>query len=460
MPISRTATGLLFRDTFDRPDATTLGANWTVHGAAVVTIAANRAQGSTTNEGNVALNAIAARERVYLQTVGNRPTTTNIEFGLMALVNPANGTNGYLWQLYADATTLNLYRHSSLGSFAAVASATVAAVAGGTDFLFQALHADGLQRAWMNGVQVISAADTLHDATTGTAGIRSTVGLTTYDNYTVCTDNRITATGLPTGYQLRAGGRTATESGGTATLDIGGLTLPLAGVEILDTSGAVAETFVGDTWGGDAFARANTAPTVSIDQGATATVGINQTLQLTATTTDLEGAVSVAWSSDNPAVATVSSTGLVTWVSPGTATITATATDAGGLTATDTIAITAIAYLMVGGVVIPTAIRSDNEEAQKGGFTTARSYQGQMYPEGRWVKRKWSGKTIPLNPTLAATIRAKFLSLKPLLCSGTMLRAEVQCYIEHTEANAPFIDPATGVYYPDGKVFSFTLTEK
>src|SRR2546421_607480 len=59
-----------------------------------------------------------------------------------------------------------------------------------------------------------------------------------------------------------------------------------------------------------------------------ATVPAGQTLQLTATTKDANGNVLtarfVSWASDNTAVATVSSTGLVTGVTQGQATITAT----------------------------------------------------------------------------------------------------------------------------------------
>lgn len=72
---------------------------------------------------------------------------------------------------------------------------------------------------------------------------------------------------------------------------------------------------------------------VTIDK-STVTLNVNQTDQLTATISPADATnKTVTWSSNVPSVATVSSTGLVTAVSAGTATITVTTQD-GGFTAT------------------------------------------------------------------------------------------------------------------------------
>lgn len=78
---------------------------------------------------------------------------------------------------------------------------------------------------------------------------------------------------------------------------------------------------------------------ISISQSSISISGSN-TYQLTASTTPSGG--SITWSSSNPAVATVSSSGLVTSVGNGTATITAAC---GGLTATCTVTISGFATL-------------------------------------------------------------------------------------------------------------------
>ena len=73
---------------------------------------------------------------------------------------------------------------------------------------------------------------------------------------------------------------------------------------------------------------------------ATATLALNQTQQLTPTITPANATNKrVSWSSSNPAVATVSTAGVVTGVSAGSATITVTTQD-GGKTATSNITVT------------------------------------------------------------------------------------------------------------------------
>src|SRR5256884_254559 len=86
---------------------------------------------------------------------------------------------------------------------------------------------------------------------------------------------------------------------------------------------------------------------------APASVGLGQTVQLTATLKDANGNVLtgrvVTWASDNPAVATVSSTGLVTGVAQGEATITATSETKSGTAAVSAVSLT-LAQLSPGGV--------------------------------------------------------------------------------------------------------------
>ncbi len=81
-------------------------------------------------------------------------------------------------------------------------------------------------------------------------------------------------------------------------------------------------------------ATAVASVTVSL---ASSTIGIGRTTQATATTKDAGGSVvtgrAVAWTSDNPAVATVSAVGVVTGVATGSANITATSEGRSGSTA-------------------------------------------------------------------------------------------------------------------------------
>ena len=74
---------------------------------------------------------------------------------------------------------------------------------------------------------------------------------------------------------------------------------------------------------------------ITLDTTSEVLTAMGQTIQLTPTVLpDNATDKTVTWSSSNPAVATVSDTGLVTAVGDGTATITATAADGSGVTAT------------------------------------------------------------------------------------------------------------------------------
>src|SRR6266576_2695667 len=85
----------------------------------------------------------------------------------------------------------------------------------------------------------------------------------------------------------------------------------------------------------------------------TLTVGVGATAQLTATPRDANGAFlagrSVTWASNNTAVATVNTTGLVTGVAEGQATITATSETKSGTAAVSAVSLT-LAQLSAGGV--------------------------------------------------------------------------------------------------------------
>lgn len=121
-----------------------------------------------------------------------------------------------------------------------------------------------------------------------------------------------------------------------------------SGTSAANAAGTEPLTLAGHSWveGGtwDAAAAANTEPSISIDQSSPQAAPMGAELALSATATDAEDADlsgSIAWSSDDERVATVDSgTGVVTPVAPGTATITATVTDSGGLQASDTVGVT------------------------------------------------------------------------------------------------------------------------
>jgi hypothetical protein len=108
---------------------------------------------------------------------------------------------------------------------------------------------------------------------------------------------------------------------------------------------------------------------------ATGSLNINSTLQLTAAVAPSNATnKGVSWSSSAPAIATVSSTGLVTALAAGTATITATTAD-GGFTASAAITVT--------NVVVPKQYTLTTAVTGSGSITL--SPAGGTYPEGSQV---------------------------------------------------------------------------
>src|SRR5206468_839509 len=102
-----------------------------------------------------------------------------------------------------------------------------------------------------------------------------------------------------------------------------------AGLVSAVSPGSATITATSEGTNGTSSITVTNIPVVSVDvTPATATVQAGQTVQLTATPRDANGAAlsgrAVSWSSSNTSVATVSSSGLVSGVTLGSATISAT----------------------------------------------------------------------------------------------------------------------------------------
>src|SRR5207253_1403744 len=120
-------------------------------------------------------------------------------------------------------------------------------------------------------------------------------------------------------------GRTVTWSSSNAAV----ATVSSSGLVSGVTPGSVTITATSEGKSGTSTITVTPVPVASVEvTPATASVQAGQTVQLTATPKDAGGAPlsgrTVTWSSSTPAVATVSSSGLVSGVTPGSATITAT----------------------------------------------------------------------------------------------------------------------------------------
>ena len=124
---------------------------------------------------------------------------------------------------------------------------------------------------------------------------------------------------------------------------------------------------------------AQVAEALSLSDSALTFGSLADTTQLTATVTDANGEVidgaSVTWATSAASVATVSSTGLVTSVADGSATITATS---GLLTATANVTVARRFYLAANGVTILCSAADVGESGDVGGVTYTKRSRSQI----------------------------------------------------------------------------------
>ena len=98
-------------------------------------------------------------------------------------------------------------------------------------------------------------------------------------------------------------------------------------------------------------------------------IGNSQSLSITATPTN--ASKNVTWSSDNTSVATVSSTGVVTGISKGSATITATSVENSSLTSSITVTVKQLTSIEVSGTLAKTTYYAGNKIDPTGLIVTA-----------------------------------------------------------------------------------------
>jgi hypothetical protein len=296
MPLTLSSTGSgSFVDLFDRANGA-LGSDWTVPSGYAAAIVSNRARltGRGLNEVVVASGASSSATG-YAEFIVSA-VDSGAEIGVLLRY----GGGHYLAQFFGG--NLTLFRGPT--GFTSVTSVAFALVVG-QQYRVHFYAATGEQKVWVDGVLKISASDTAAGSTGGTPAFRSTINAKSMecDQIRRFAGKSVTVTNLPTGYKARvkdAGGSVvagpATESGGTATLDVGGVALPYASVEVLDAGGSVVS---GATWTGSGYPQYSFAYSVLYTRTtntyvATGTLAISRALRQPRTTNTAIAAATLA----------------------------------------------------------------------------------------------------------------------------------------------------------------------
>lgn len=247
MAVTRTATGFLFSDNFNRADGA-IGSDWSVQ-AGAASILSNRLR-ITAGETRIKCTAFADRDEVVIQA--DTVITASVAGGPTA--KHSSTSTFFLLQLQGPFTGAFFYQRSG-GSYGLLTSSGFAHSIN-TPYPIKILARDNFQRAWVgaSGTPILSATSATLNSNEGTGGFRGDAGVE-YDNFLAYASNVVTCTNLPTGHKLRVGVRVATESGGTAIVDLVQDLCPRVKVEVLDPSDVVIDelTPVDGVWGGDVY---------------------------------------------------------------------------------------------------------------------------------------------------------------------------------------------------------------
>ena len=258
-PVTRPATGLLFRDTFDRADGAP-GASWVVE-SGTWAIASNAMQITIPSGGNAILRlaGLAARKDFNVQVV-----TTRTQIGKYAAIYVRRvGTTRYLADLGSNVEQNGrprMYRQTN-GGYALLGYGTFTSTANANHRINYSVFASD-HRLWADGILQVSAIDaTPANDIAGNLSLNvygsGGVGTVRYDDLIVTASRAVTMVGLPDGHRIRIDGLLSPRAtgGASVTVDLLGTKLPASRVEILNSNNVLVKAFgpSDGVWGGDRY---------------------------------------------------------------------------------------------------------------------------------------------------------------------------------------------------------------
>ncbi|HUQ46025.1 MAG TPA: hypothetical protein VM033_05205 [Gemmatimonadaceae bacterium] len=264
-PVTRAITGLLFRDQFDRADGAP-GADWIAE-SGTWTIAGNAMQIDIPYFASAVMRlaSLANRKDFHIQVMSSRSQLGNYA----AVYARRVGGTLYLADLGASSEQggkPRMYRQTN-GGYTVLGYGTFVSSANTMHRLtFSVLGSE--QKLWADGALQVSVTDGA--AANDIAGNLSfhaygsgTAGTVRFDDLIVNASRSVTIGGLPVGHRLRIAGLLSPRatSGNDVALDLMGIQLPAARIEVLDADDVMVKIFApaDGVWGGDRYSL-NGAP--------------------------------------------------------------------------------------------------------------------------------------------------------------------------------------------------------
>jgi hypothetical protein len=272
--ISRTATGLLFKDDFNRADGSP-GANWVIESGSWA-IVGNKLQATITRNVatwvRIASTALPDRQNIHAQLTIAR---SNLQTYLQTIIRRTpDHLNFYTYDARAsdDGTDPNgtaTYRFTNGGYARLAGGAHTVTYAAGVSYRVNPSMIGTSQRGWINGTlgALVSGDATAANQSNGGVALETygqpagpTSATATIDDVIICSSSTVTITGLPSGYKLRVAGivSAAATGGAAVSVDLLGTQLPVAQIEILDSANTVVKVYApaDGVWGGDQYTYA------------------------------------------------------------------------------------------------------------------------------------------------------------------------------------------------------------
>ncbi len=253
MTLTRTSTGRLYGlNDFSTPPFDVL-ADWDIL-AGTVAIEGGElsvaASGGVDNTGQLQTKAVYGPDQV-LSARFKRDTSSQVSFYLRLRTSPT--LDGYevmftssqvgLWKFVAGAWS-NIVTAAIVCDAASWHNVKILAIGSAikiwydSTLVIDATNADVTNAGWVRILDVHPTVNTAHSH---------------FDNVSISSANTVTCSGLPDGWDLVVGTKTAAASGGVATVDLADLPLPAAALYVKNSADATKWTW-GETWGGDVFA--------------------------------------------------------------------------------------------------------------------------------------------------------------------------------------------------------------
>ena len=257
--VTRTTTGLLFRDQFNRPNGA-VGADWVAEsGSWGIVNNALEVNPGWGGSAVIRLAALANRKDFHIQA-----TTSRSNLGNYAALQ-ARRSGGMMYQADLGSTTEQsgkprLYRMTS-GGWVFLGYGTFTSVATTAHRLTFSIIGTSL-RLYVDELRLISVADaTPANDVYGNFSLNAYgaggAGTVRFDDVVVTSSRIVSMTGLPAGFRIRAGEIMSDPAlvGGTVSLDLLSTTLPIAQLEVLDADDVVVKVFApaDGVWAGDSY---------------------------------------------------------------------------------------------------------------------------------------------------------------------------------------------------------------